>query len=108
MGAQVLSHGASALRIKNDTFVKTMLVVLVENQPTLTQLIEQSGLKQGFIAAQFGLERVSWYNKRKKSSDYWTVEDIYTMARILRKTPVEIFAALVREGTRGAIDQIPN
>lgn len=84
-----------------------MLEALVENQPTLTELIEQSGLKQGFIAAQFGLERVSWYNKRKKSSDYWTIEDIYTIAKILRKTPVEIFAALVQEGSRGPIDQIP-
>ncbi len=73
---------------KNDSFEKTLLAALVENQPTLIELIEQSGLKQGFIAAQFGLERVSWYNKRKKSSYYWTIEDIYTIATILRKTPM--------------------
>ncbi len=83
-----------------------MFLILVEVPPTLAQLIEASGLKHEFIARQFGIDRVSWYKKRQ-NINAWSISDIHLLAKVIRKTPQEIFEALSHEAGKGPVTQIP-
>jgi hypothetical protein len=91
-----------------DNFVQAHQVALRMNQIVpLSQLLDDSGLKTEFFVRLFGFaNRTAWYHKRKNLTN-WTAEDVYLTAQALRRTPAEIFEALLWEIRQAPLNEIP-
>ena len=75
---------------------------------TLSQLIEEPQFKTARFEKEFGCNsRAAWKYKRDHL-DRWTVEEIKILAKMLRKTPTEIFQALYWETQQAFANEVPS
>lgn len=68
-----------------------MLIETVKNYQTIThnidKLIKASGYKISWVEEQMGMDRVSFYNKRKKNK--FTAEEVERLLTIIRADELE-------------------